>query len=444
MRRFGVSGHWANAQVTAADLALFFYACASCCRAGTAGQGFVCWRQSRGSRAGACRERRAIAGACTSRVAGVKPGAGAGPPGRLAPGSRPEARDRGSHRWTAIARVRHSHRAGNCRPPARALSGRHAAGLGLHSPVMRSARVVAGIALLVTLCAAEVAQASSPAVLCDPVGAESLLPGSLPASSGAVGRGGQQREPDLGEVHATSRLRQGRAGKASRRRCPCTSTWSPTGPSGGSPRPRSTRRSRSSTGPTPAAEGGAASGFSFQLAGVTRTDNADWFYANPGGVAEHSMKDTLRQGGTNALNYYSTTAGDFLGWSYLPEITTSRARPTSTASWWTGSRCWARRRPIRRVRPGRDGHARGGPLARPRAHLLPRLQPRATSWRTPAGEDADVTDARPARTPAGPRASTRSTTTWTTRSTAATRSSPPGRCSGCAMPCSCTAVRRSM
>lgn len=69
-------------------------------------------------------------------------------------------------------------------------------------------------------------------------------------------------------------------------------------------------------------EGGARTGFSFTLAGVTRTDNADWFYANPGGTNEHSMKQTLHQGGTNALNFYSTTAGDYLGWAFLPDIVT--------------------------------------------------------------------------------------------------------------------------
>ena len=61
------------------------------------------------------------------------------------------------------------------------------------------------------------------------------------------------------------------------------------------------------------AEGGDQTGFSFQLAGVTRTDNAAWFYAGPGGIDEHSMKATLHQGGPNALNLYSTTAGPYLG-----------------------------------------------------------------------------------------------------------------------------------
>jgi hypothetical protein len=70
-------------------------------------------------------------------------------------------------------------------------------------------------------------------------------------------------------------------------------------------------------------EGGARTGFSFTLAGVTRTDNAAWFAANPGGADEKNMKQALRTGGPNALNLYSTTAGDYLGWAYLPSIVTS-------------------------------------------------------------------------------------------------------------------------
>ena len=63
---------------------------------------------------------------------------------------------------------------------------------------------------------------------------------------------------------------------------------------------------------------GSGTGFSFTLAGVTRTDNAAWFYAGPGGTNEHSMKQALHQGGDNALNLYSSTAGPYLGWAYCP------------------------------------------------------------------------------------------------------------------------------
>lgn len=67
-------------------------------------------------------------------------------------------------------------------------------------------------------------------------------------------------------------------------------------------------------------EGGADTGFSFTLAGTTRTNDAVWFAAASGG-AEKAMKQALKQGGDNALNVYSTSGGTYLGWAYLPEIT---------------------------------------------------------------------------------------------------------------------------
>jgi len=70
--------------------------------------------------------------------------------------------------------------------------------------------------------------------------------------------------------------------------------------------------------------GGAKSGFSFKLAGVTHTDNATWFNARAGGDAERDMKRTLHQGGFDALNVYSTLAGGYLGYAYLPGLPDSR------------------------------------------------------------------------------------------------------------------------
>ena len=67
-------------------------------------------------------------------------------------------------------------------------------------------------------------------------------------------------------------------------------------------------------------EGGAATGFAFSLAGVTRTNNAVWYRSQSAG-AEHDMKRALKQGGDNALNVYSTSGGALLCYAYLPEIT---------------------------------------------------------------------------------------------------------------------------
>ena len=253
---------------------------------------------------------------------------------------------------------------------------------------MRSARVVAVLAAVISLCAVEVAQADSSSALCAPVGAQSLLSGS----SGAQGRGGQQREPDLGEVHRDlPASAKGKAGKGFAATVPVYFHVVTDGAIGRLTQAQINAQITVLNRTFAGREGGATSGFSFQLAGVTRTDNADWFYANPGGVAEHSMKDTLRQGGptpstTTRRRRATSSAGHTCRRSRR-----SRARPTSTASWSTGSRCRARRRPMRAVRPGRDGHARGGPLAQPRAHLLPRLQlGRRLRGGHPAGEDADV------------------------------------------------------
>jgi hypothetical protein len=65
-------------------------------------------------------------------------------------------------------------------------------------------------------------------------------------------------------------------------------------------------------------EGGYPTGFTFVLAGVDRTDNAEWFYAGPNTSAERDMKQTLHRGDATDLNIYLTTAGAFLGWAYFP------------------------------------------------------------------------------------------------------------------------------
>jgi hypothetical protein len=64
--------------------------------------------------------------------------------------------------------------------------------------------------------------------------------------------------------------------------------------------------------------GGDNSGFRYELAGITRTVNADWFNASISG--ERPMKRALHRGGPETLNYYSTTAGPYLGWAYLPGL----------------------------------------------------------------------------------------------------------------------------
>jgi hypothetical protein len=68
------------------------------------------------------------------------------------------------------------------------------------------------------------------------------------------------------------------------------------------------------------AAGGAGTGFSFVLAGITRTDNAIWYRLRSAG-AEHEMKKALKTGDDGTLNVYTGLAGGYLGYAYLPEIT---------------------------------------------------------------------------------------------------------------------------
>jgi Pregnancy-associated plasma protein-A len=71
--------------------------------------------------------------------------------------------------------------------------------------------------------------------------------------------------------------------------------------------------------------GGFDTGFRFELEGITRTNNAEWFQAGPTTSGERAMKHALRRGDQGTLNYYSTTAGVYLGWAYFPGLNDSQA-----------------------------------------------------------------------------------------------------------------------
>lgn len=67
--------------------------------------------------------------------------------------------------------------------------------------------------------------------------------------------------------------------------------------------------------------GGANTGFAFDLAGVTRTENANWFsnFAFDFGI-ELEAKTALKRGGPSTLNVYLVDGGPWLGWAYFPDI----------------------------------------------------------------------------------------------------------------------------
>ena len=67
------------------------------------------------------------------------------------------------------------------------------------------------------------------------------------------------------------------------------------------------------------ATGGAATGFSFHLAGVTRTTNQKWFNMTGGGK-DRAMKEALKVGGPETLNIYTAKLGQsLLGYAYFAQ-----------------------------------------------------------------------------------------------------------------------------
>ena len=185
---------------------------------------------------------------------------------------------------------------------------------------MRGRKLVLVATLAFGLAAAP-ASAAEEFAYCDP-----LAPAGAALSSstdGALGHGGVVREPDLGQTHADMPASaKGRAGKGFRATVPVYFHVVTDGATGALTDAQIATQISVLNKTFSGGEGGADGGFRFVLAGTTRTDDAGWFYGNPGGTQEHTMKRTLRRGGNDALNLYSTTAGDFLGWAYLPDIVT--------------------------------------------------------------------------------------------------------------------------
>jgi Pregnancy-associated plasma protein-A len=64
--------------------------------------------------------------------------------------------------------------------------------------------------------------------------------------------------------------------------------------------------------------GGASTPWQFELVSVDYTTNARWFTMGYGTPAEREAKEALHQGGANALNIYTGTAGAYLGWATWP------------------------------------------------------------------------------------------------------------------------------
>ena len=185
---------------------------------------------------------------------------------------------------------------------------------------MRAMRRLIALVLVYTLAAtfaampvAAISVVGSSGALCDPPAEEAL--------AGPVGRGGKLREPDNTQVRrdlpASAKNRATSSFTAS---VPVYFHVITDGADGNLTAKQISSQITVLNRTFGGREGGALTGFTFELAGVTRTDDAVWFASRSGG-AEHAMKQALKQGGDDALNVYSTSGGAYLGWAYLPEIT---------------------------------------------------------------------------------------------------------------------------
>jgi hypothetical protein len=81
---------------------------------------------------------------------------------------------------------------------------------------------------------------------------------------------------------------------------------------------------------------GAAANMSFRFAraGVTRTVNDTWYAAGPGSTAESQMKNALRVGTADDLNFYTNSGGGYLGWATFPSDYTARPKMDGVVCYW--------------------------------------------------------------------------------------------------------------
>ena len=86
---------------------------------------------------------------------------------------------------------------------------------------------------------------------------------------------------------------------------------------------------------TPSYRGAAADmSFRFVNAGVTRHANDSWYNAGLGSAAEAEMKNALRQGTADDLNFYTTGGGGYLGWATFPNEYATRPKMDGVICYW--------------------------------------------------------------------------------------------------------------
>ena len=186
---------------------------------------------------------------------------------------------------------------------------------------------------------------------CNPLATEGAATFSLFGASSVAARGGDAREPDLGEVHAElPASAKGKAGKNFRQTVPVWFHVVSDGAIGNI----SNTVIQEQMNVLNLAFGGLLRRREHRVLVQARRGHAHRT-TPPGTTREsaapthHAMKRTLHHGGPETLNIYATTAAPTSAGRTCPTSSRSRGRSTSTESSSTGSPC-----PVRRRRtPGR-------------------------------------------------------------------------------------------
>ncbi|CAN5867904.1 zinc metalloprotease [soil metagenome] len=86
---------------------------------------------------------------------------------------------------------------------------------------------------------------------------------------------------------------------------------------------------------TPAYRTAAANtSFRFVKEGVTRTQSNAWYAAGPGSASESQMKNALRVGTADDLNFYTNSGGGYLGWATFPNEYSARQKMDGVVCYW--------------------------------------------------------------------------------------------------------------